>query len=43
MADRYAIPFTLLAYLLGGIAWYLSKDPIRFAHVMVVASPCPLI
>lgn len=43
MADRYAIPFTLLAYLLGGIAWYLSKDPIRFAQVMVVASPCPLI
>ena len=43
MADRYAIPFTLLAYILGGVAWYLSKDPIRFAQVMVVASPCPLI
>lgn len=43
LADRYALPFTLIAYLIGGIAWYLSKDPVRFAEVMVVASPCPLI
>lgn len=43
LADRYALPFTLFAYLLGGLAWYLSKDPVRFAQVLVVASPCPLI
>lgn len=43
MADRYAVPFTLVAYLIGGIAWFISKDPVRFAEVMVVASPCPLI
>lgn len=43
LADRYAVPFTAIAYLIGGVAWYLSKDPVRFAEVLVVASPCPLI
>lgn len=43
LADRYAVPFTLVAYLIAGIAWVLSKDPVRFAQVLVVASPCPLI
>ncbi|VDG21366.1 heavy metal translocating P-type ATPase [Lactiplantibacillus mudanjiangensis] len=43
LADRYAIPFTLVAYLIAGIAWWLSGDPHRFAEVLVVASPCPLI
>lgn len=43
LADRYAIPFTIVAYVLAGIAWWMSKDPMRFAQVLVVASPCPLI
>jgi len=43
MADRYAVPFTLVAYIIAGIAWWVSKDPVRFAEVLVVASPCPLI
>ncbi|MFZ2354089.1 heavy metal translocating P-type ATPase [Paucilactobacillus nenjiangensis] len=43
MADQYAIPFTILAYVIAGTAWYLSGDPVRFAEVLVVASPCPLI
>jgi len=43
LADRYAVPFTLIAYVIAGIAWYVSKDPIRIAQVLVVASPCPLI
>ncbi|MFS7260882.1 heavy metal translocating P-type ATPase [Carnobacterium divergens] len=43
LADRYAVPFTIVAYLIAGIAWYISKDPKRFAEVLVVASPCPLI
>ena len=43
LADRYAVPFTILAYLIGGIAWFVTKDPVRFAQVLVVASPCPLI
>ncbi|OQO70853.1 cadmium-translocating P-type ATPase [Enterococcus villorum] len=43
LADRYAVPFTLIAYLIGGISWWFTKDPVRFAEVLVVASPCPLI
>ncbi|WP_242365730.1 heavy metal translocating P-type ATPase [Enterococcus faecalis] len=43
LADRYAVPFTLVAYLIAGIAWFVSKSPTRFAEVLVVASPCPLI
>ncbi|GEO65294.1 heavy metal translocating P-type ATPase [Companilactobacillus nantensis] len=43
LADRYAVPFTLIAYVIAGIAWYISKDPVRIAQVLVVASPCPLI
>ena len=43
LADRYVIPFTIVAYVLAGIAWWMSKDPVRFAQVLVVASPCPLI
>ncbi|KRM94372.1 heavy metal translocating P-type ATPase [Lentilactobacillus senioris DSM 24302 = JCM 17472] len=43
MADRYAVPFTLTAYVIAGVAWWLSGDPVRFAQVLVVASPCPLI
>lgn len=43
LADKYSVPFTILAYLIGGLAWFISKDPVRFAQVLVVASPCPLI
>ncbi|AYP99266.1 cadmium-translocating P-type ATPase (plasmid) [Limosilactobacillus fermentum] len=43
LADRYAVPFTLVAYVIAGIAWLISGDPHRFAEVLVVASPCPLI
>ena len=41
--SRYAVPFTLVAYLIAGVAWFVSKSPTRFAEVLVVASPCPLI
>lgn len=43
MADRYAIPFTIAAYVLAITAWVLSGNPTRFAEVLVVATPCPLI
>ena len=43
LADRYAVPFTLVAYLIGGLAWWFSGDPVRFAEVLVVATPCPLL
>lgn len=43
LADRYAVPFMVAAILVSLLAWWLSKDPRRFAEVLVVASPCPLI
>ncbi|UQS84280.1 heavy metal translocating P-type ATPase [Bombilactobacillus thymidiniphilus] len=43
LADRYAVPFTLVALIISGIAWAITGDPNRFAQVLVVASPCPLI
>ncbi|KIS29082.1 cobalt ABC transporter ATP-binding protein [Arthrobacter sp. SPG23] len=43
LADRYAIPFTAFAYVLGAIAWIASGSPARFAEVLVVATPCPLL
>ncbi|MHA7177465.1 heavy metal translocating P-type ATPase [Arthrobacter sp. Sr24] len=43
LADRYAVPFTAFSLALAGIAWYLSGDPARFAEVLVVATPCPLL
>ena len=43
MADRFAVPFTALAYAIAGIAWFASGDPVRFAEVLVVATPCPLL
>ncbi|MHA7221795.1 heavy metal translocating P-type ATPase [Arthrobacter sp. RHLT1-20] len=43
LADRYAVPFTLLAYALGAAGWIISGSPARFAEVLVVATPCPLL
>ena len=43
LADRYAVPFTLVAYLIAGFAWWASGDSSRFAEVLVVATPCPLL
>ncbi|MGN6126730.1 MAG: heavy metal translocating P-type ATPase [Humibacter sp.] len=43
LADRYAVPFTVLAIAIAGLGWWVSGDPVRFAEVMVVATPCPLL
>lgn len=43
LADRYAVPFTALAYVLGAVGWIISGSPERFAEVLVVATPCPLL
>jgi len=43
LADRYAIPFTVVAYAIAITAWIVSGDPVRFAEVLVVATPCPLL
>lgn len=43
LADRFAIPFTAVALVLAGTGWALSGDPTRFAEVLVLATPCPLL
>ncbi|WP_368496174.1 heavy metal translocating P-type ATPase [Herbiconiux sp. A18JL235] len=43
LADRFALPFTGVALLIGVTAWVLSGDAVRFAEVLVLATPCPLI
>lgn len=43
LADRYAVPFTALALVIAGIAWAVSGEAVRFAEVLVVATPCPLL
>lgn len=43
LADRYAIPFTILAYAIAVTVWVWSGDPHRFLEVIVVATPCPLL
>ncbi|WP_197704189.1 heavy metal translocating P-type ATPase [Propionibacterium freudenreichii] len=43
LADRIALPFTAVAFVIAGVAWLVSGDPVRFAEVLVVATPCPLI
>ena len=43
LADRYAVPFTIVSLAIAGVAWWLSGDPVRFAQVLVVATPCPLL
>jgi len=43
LADRYSLPFTLLAYAIALGVWALSGHAIRFLEVIVVATPCPLL
>ncbi|MDN4612842.1 heavy metal translocating P-type ATPase [Leifsonia sp. F6_8S_P_1B] len=43
LADRFAVPFTVFSLLLAGTAWFVSGDPVRFAEVLVLATPCPLL
>ena len=43
LADAYSLPFTIFTFVLAGIAWYISGDPVRALSVLVVATPCPLI
>ncbi|WP_396641623.1 heavy metal translocating P-type ATPase [Microbacterium sp.] len=43
LADRFAIPFTAVSLVLAATAWAISGDPTRFAEVLVLATPCPLL
>lgn len=42
-ADMLAVPFTVLSLAIAGIAWVVSGLPLRFAQVLVLATPCPLL
>lgn len=42
-ADRLAVPFTVLSLMIASIAWAMSGVPTRFAQVLVLATPCPLL
>ena len=42
-ADRMAVPFTVLSLVIAGVAWAVSGVPTRFAQVLVLATPCPLL
>ncbi|HUC95985.1 MAG TPA: heavy metal translocating P-type ATPase [Candidatus Saccharimonadia bacterium] len=43
LADRYSIPFTIIAFMIAGGVWIISGHAIRFLEVIVVATPCPLL
>ena len=43
VADRYAVPFTVVSLVIAAVAWAISGDPVRFAEVLVLATPCPLL
>lgn len=43
LADHYAVPFTIISFAIAGYAWWISGNPTRFAEVLVVATPCPLL
>ena len=42
-ADLLAVPFTVISFLIAGCAWIIAGDPSRFAQVLVIATPCPLL
>lgn len=43
LADRYSIPFTVIAYIIGASVWIYYGHAIRFLDVIIVATPCPLL
>jgi heavy metal translocating P-type ATPase len=43
LADRYSVPFTVMAYAIALSVWALSGQAVRFLEVIVVATPCPLL
>ncbi|MDL2363519.1 MAG: heavy metal translocating P-type ATPase [Patescibacteria group bacterium] len=43
LADRYSIPFTILAFAIAGGVWAYTGEAIRFLEVIIVATPCPLL
>ncbi|MDR1448285.1 MAG: cadmium-translocating P-type ATPase [Candidatus Ancillula sp.] len=43
LANRISLPFTILSLLIAFSAWFISGDFSRFAQVLVLATPCPLL
>ena len=43
LAERYSIPFTVLAFAIATAVWVVSGQAIRFLEVIIVATPCPLL
>ena len=43
LADRFAVPFTVVSLAIASAAWVISGEPSRFAEVLVLATPCPLL
>ena len=42
-ADMLSVPFTIISFAIAGFAWAFSGQAIRFAQVLVLATPCPLL
>jgi heavy metal translocating P-type ATPase len=42
-ADLLAVPFTVISLIIAGVAWFVAQTPVRFAQVLVLATPCPLL
>ncbi|PJM74178.1 heavy metal translocating P-type ATPase [Bifidobacterium primatium] len=42
-ADLLAVPFTVVSFIIACAAWIISGVPTRFAQVLVLATPCPLL
>lgn len=42
-ADLLAVPFTVISFVIAGLAWAITGIPTRFAQVLVIATPCPLL
>ena len=42
-ADMLSVPFTVFSFMLAAAAWIISGEPLRFAQVLVLATPCPLL
>lgn len=42
-ADMLSVPFTIISFAIAGFAWSFSGDALRFAQVLVLATPCPLL
>lgn len=42
-ADVLAVPFTVLSLAIAVLAWIIADTPLRFAQVLVLATPCPLL